>query len=97
MYTVERWTVQEWHADYEMWFTWGGRGREYRFHSYHNARKDYEEYKKDFHYSPCMYRYCKVEIQPETIITTEVHSTIQLGGEEINLTQKAESQTMKFT
>lgn len=99
MVVIERWIVQEWNAEYEYWQPWVGCGqtREWRFWSYHNARKGYEEHKKDFHYSPCMYRFCMIEIQPETTISTKVHSTIQLGGEEINLTQTAEAHNMKFT
>ncbi len=96
MNAIEKWIVEELHPVYNIWHTWGGYGRPYRFHSYHNARKDYEVYKKDFHYTPCSYRFCKIEIQPETILTTAVHSTVELD-EDINLTLNAESQTMKFT
>ena len=94
---IERWIVQEWMSEYEYWQTWNSGSHDYRFWSYHNARKDYEEHKKDFHYAPCVYRFCKIEIQPETIISTKVHSTINVLDEEINLTQSAESRTMKFT
>ena len=96
--TIERWIVQEWNPAYEAWFTWGKCGSDYRFWTWQNARNHYEEYKKDFHYSPSMHRYCKTEIQLETIISTEVHSTISLDGEEINLTtQTVEQDEMKFT
>ena len=94
--TFERWIVQEWNPAYEAFYVWGKCGSDYRFWSYHNARNHYEEYKKEFHYTPCIYRYCKIEIQPETIINTAVHSTIDLNDKEINLTQTVEPETMKF-
>ena len=97
--TIERWIVQEWSEEYETWTSWfsHGGGSEWRFWSYHNARKDYEEYKKEFHYTPRMYRYCKIVIRPEKVINTAIHSTISLNGEEINLTQTTGQKEMKFT
>ena len=99
MNTIERWIVQEWNAEYEYWQPWVGCGQhqEWRFRSYDNARRDYEERKKDFHYTPCMYRFCKIVIQPETVISTEVCSTFNELNEEINLTQTTGQQNMKFT
>jgi len=96
--TQERWTVQEWNDDYECWFVWGGKSIDWRFYTYENAVNAYEDRKQNIHYSPCMYRFCKIEIQPEAIISTEVVSTFQLDGKEINLTTKdVESEEMKFT
>jgi hypothetical protein len=94
---IERWIVEEFFDDYEDWFTWGQRGHDNRFHSYHNARKAYEDWMKDFHYSPCHYRYCKITIQPETIINKEVHSQGKDPAIKEDLTTDVESQTMKIT
>jgi len=79
--TITRWTVQEFHDG--MWQTWSGmNGPEWRFWSFHNARKAYEENKKEFHYCPCTYRYCKVEIQPEYIVDIEYFKTVELTVED---------------
>jgi len=81
---IERWIVEEFHPTHKIWHAWGNMGQAfvYRFWSFHNARKAYEEHKRDFHYSPCTYRFRKIVIQPETIISTEVHSTVELAIEE---------------
>ena len=86
---IERWIVEEFDDDYEDWFTWGGK----RFSSLHDAKQEYDEYKRNFHYTPCFYRFCRIVIQPETVINKQV----LLTNEEINLTTDAETQTMKFT
>ena len=95
---TERWIVQEWDTAYEEWFAWGKLGYDCRFKTYNNAKTQYEQYQKTFHYSPCMYRYCKIVIRTEEIINTAVHSTFAENGEEINLTiQNVEQDEMKFT
>jgi len=68
--TLTRWTVQEFFNG--MWQTWSDRRtHDYRFFTLERAKADYEEYKKEFHYCPVTYRYCKVEIQPEYIVDIE--------------------------
>jgi hypothetical protein len=44
-----------------------------------------------------MYRFCKIVIQPETVISTEVHSTVSLTADEIEPTLTVEQEAMKFT
>ena len=94
---TEQWIIQVWEPAYEAWFSWGKDGHDYRFRTFNKAKKEYEEYQKTFHYSPCMYRYCKIVIIPERIINTAVHSTFAINDEEINLTQTTGQKEMKFT
>ena len=96
--TIERWIVQEWNHAYEAWYTWGKCGSDYRFWTWENAKNNYAEHKTDIHYAPCMYRYCKIVIQPESILNIAIHSTFTDNDEEINLTtQTVEQDEMKFT
>ena len=95
---TERWIIQVWDTSYDGWFSWGFGVHQYRFRTFNKAKKEYEEYQKTFHYSTCMYRYCKIVIQNQRIINTAVHSTFDINGEEINLTtQNVEQAEMKFT
>ena len=71
---LTRWIVQENIND--MWITWNnGRGFDYRFWSLESCKSDFEKHKNDFHYSPASYRFCKIIVQPEYIVETEILET----------------------
>jgi len=79
--TITRWTVQEYFNG--MWQTWGNKhGHEWRYWSLERAKAGYDYYKTQFHYAPCTYRYCKVEIQPEYIVDIEYIETVELTVED---------------